>query len=70
MGRCNRTWKGGEGVIGCSMIPACKEGDEMHSVKTDTVNVYIPAGRFIIMIVPDPAIVFPSGLYLHYPVGI
>ena len=35
----------------------------MHSVETDTVNVYVPAGRpEIVAVAPDPSIVIPPGL--------
>ena len=49
--------------MGCSIIKACAEGEEVHTLETDTVNVYVPVVRSVMVVVaPDPLILAPPGL--------
>ena len=54
---------GGVGVAGCAGITAPADTGDVHPVATVTVNVYVLATRFeIVVLVPSPVFIIPPGV--------
>ena len=59
---------GATGVTGCGLITALAEATEVHPEVLVTVKLYVPATRFVIVVlVPDPAIL--PGFMIQLPTG-
>jgi hypothetical protein len=55
--------RGGGGNSGCSFIVTGADSEEVHPADTDTLKVYVPAGRLsIVTLLPVPSRISPVGL--------
>jgi hypothetical protein len=63
--------RGDDGITGWAVINILVDGGEMHPIELVTVKVYIPSGRFgMIILIPDPVVVILPGarVNIHVPV--
>jgi hypothetical protein len=63
--------RGDDGITGWAVIKILADGGEMHPIELVTAKVYVPSGRFEMIIpVPDPVVVILPGarVNVHVPV--